>query len=220
MSFQEKTAAAAEKLAAIKIVPVLVLEQVDDGLRMCEILLKNGLPAAEITFRTAAAAKVIQAASKRFPELCLGAGTVLKEADLQAAMDAGAEFAVAPGFNPGVVRRAIAAEFPFAPGVCTPSEVEQALELGCRFLKFFPAEAAGGVKYLSALAAPYRHLGIKFMPTGGISAANVRDYLAIKEVVAAGGTWLGKSADIAAGNWDKIADAVRAAAALTGEAGK
>ena len=223
MSFQEKSAAVVSALSEIKIVPVLVLNNVDEGLKMCEILAECGLPAAEITFRTTAAEitfrttaaeAVIKAASARFPQLYLGAGTVLNIKDLHRAFDAGAKFAVAPGFNPNVVKEAIANDFVFAPGVCTPSEAEQAMELGCRFLKFFPAEAAGGVKMISSLIAPYKHLGIRFMPTGGVTTANVADYLAVKEIVAVGGTWLGKADQIAAGNWDAIRATVKAAVEL------
>ncbi len=214
MSFAMKSQEALKRLSEIRIVPVLVLDEVESGLKMCEILLECGLPAAEITFRTAAAAEIIRAASKRFPELYLGAGTILNVHDLRRAFDAGAKFAVAPGFNPTVVRAAVENHFAFAPGVCTPSEVEQAYELGCSFLKFFPAEAAGGVKMLKSLIAPYKHLGIRFMPTGGITALNAMEYLSIKEVAAVGGTWLGKAADIAAGNWEIIRETVRQAAAL------
>ncbi len=214
MTFQEKSNAVVQALNEIKIVPVLVLNNVDDGLKMCEILSGCGLPAAEITFRTTAAEAVIKAAAARFPDLYLGAGTVLNTVDLHRAFDAGAKFAVAPGFNPTVVKEAVDNNFVFAPGVCTPSEVEQAMEIGCRFLKFFPAEAAGGVKMIQSLIAPYKHMGIRFMPTGGVSTANVASYLAIKEIVAVGGTWLGKSADIEAGNWDLIRDTVKAAVEL------
>ena len=204
-----------ETLSAIRIVPVLVLNDVDSGLKMCEVLAECGLPAAEITFRTTAAEAVIKAAATRFPELYLGAGTVLNSRDLHRAFDAGAKFAVAPGFNPTIVKEAVANGFAFAPGVCTPSEVEQAMEYGCRFLKFFPAEASGGINFLKSLIAPYKHLGVRFMPTGGVSTANVADYLAVKEIVAVGGTWLGKSSDIESGNWDGIRTAVKAAVELS-----
>ena len=215
MSFQKNCQTAVETLSAIRIVPVLVLNDVDSGLKMCEVLAECGLPAAEITFRTTAAEAVIKAASPRFPELYLGAGTVLNSRDLHRAFDAGAKFAVAPGFNPTIVKEAVANGFAFAPGVCTPSEVEQAMEYGCRFLKFFPAEASGGINFLKSLIAPYKHLGVRFMPTGGVSTANVADYLAVKEIVAVGGTWLGKSSDIESGNWDGIRAAVKAAVELS-----
>jgi len=214
MSFSMECDAVLAQLERIRIVPVLVLEELESGLKMCEVLAECGLPAAEITFRTKAAASIIEAASKRFPNLYLGAGTILNVADLKRAFDAGAKFAVAPGFNPTVVRAAVENNFAFAPGVCTPSEAEQAMELGCRFLKFFPAEAAGGTAMLKSIIAPYKHLGIRFMPTGGVTTANVLEYLAIREVAAVGGTWLGKSEDIKAGNWDKIRETVKQAVAL------
>lgn len=214
MSFAEKSEAVVAQLGKIRIVPVLVLNDLDSGLKMCEVLAECGLPAAEITFRTKAAESIIRAASTRFPELYLGAGTVLNVDDLKRAFDAGSKFAVAPGFNPTVVRAAVSAGYAFAPGVCTPGEIEQTMELGCRFLKFFPAEAAGGTKMLKSLIAPYKHLGVRFMPTGGVTTANVLDYLAIKEVVAVGGTWLGKADEIAAGNWDGIRATVKQAVAI------
>ena len=214
MNFAANCQAAVDALGAIRIVPVLVLNDVDSGLKMCEVLAECGLPAAEITFRTTAAEAVIKAASTRFPELYLGAGTVLNVRDLHRAFDAGARFAVAPGFNPTVVKEAVVNGFAFAPGVCTPSEAEQAMDYGCRFLKFFPAEASGGVNFIKSLIAPYKHLGVRFMPTGGITTANVAEYLAIKEIVAVGGTWLGKSSDIESGNWDAIRAAVRGAVEL------
>ena len=215
MSFAENAKAVVERLSQIRIVPVLVLEEENSGLKMCEVLLECGLPAAEITFRTSAAAGIIKEAAARFPELYLGAGTILNTADLHRAFDAGAKFAVAPGFNPTVVKEAVANGFAFAPGVCTPSEVEQAMEYGCRFLKFFPAEASGGINFLKSLIAPYKHMGVRFMPTGGVTTANVADYLAVKEIVAVGGTWLGKSSDIESGNWDAIRTAVKAAVELS-----
>ena len=214
MTFQEYCNDVTATLSQIKIVPVLVLNDLDSGLKMCELLAECGLPAAEITFRTTAAESIIREAAKRFPELYLGAGTILNVNDLKRAFDAGAKFAVAPGFNPTVVKNAVENNFAFAPGVCTPSEIEQAVELGCKFLKFFPAEAAGGVTMLKSLIAPYKHLGIRFMPTGGVTTANVANYLEIKEIVAVGGTWLGKSSDIEAGNWDAIRKAVTDAVAL------
>lgn len=184
-----------EQLEKIKIVPVLVLNTLDEGLAVCEQLCKNGLPAAEITFRTAAAEPVIREVSKRFPEMYVGAGTVLNITDLHRAFDAGAKFAVAPGFNPKVVAEAVKCNLDFFPAVCTPSEVEQAMEFGCRMLKFFPAEACGGIPMLKSIIAPYKHLDVKFMPTGGVKPVNVESYLQIPEVAAVGGTWLNKCDD-------------------------
>lgn len=210
-TYNEKVANVLENLSSVKIIPVLVLNSVDDGLKICELLCECNLPAAEITFRTKEAESIIREASKRFPKLFLGAGTILNTTDLKRAFDAGAKFAVAPGFNPTVVRMAVTCALPFAPGICTPSEVEQAHESGCKFLKFFPAEAAGGTAMLKSIIAPYKHLGLRFMPTGGVTNSNVAEYLSIKEVAAVGGTWLGKSSDIDAGNWDAIKKAVQEA---------
>ena len=209
--FQKKSIATAEKLAEIQIVLVLVLNSVEEGLKVGEILVSEGLLAAEITFRTAAAESIIKAMSEKFPELYIGAGTVLNTDNLKRAFDAGAKFAVAPGFNQTVVKSAIENSYSFAPGICTPSEVEQAYELGCKFLKFFPAEAAGGISMLKSVIAPYKHLGIRFMPTGGVSEANANDYLSISEVSAVGGTWLGKPTDIVEEKWDAIREKVRQA---------
>ena len=200
-----------DALKKIRIVPVLVAESVDAGLRSGETLCANGLPAAEITFRTAAAKPLIRAVVKRFPEMVVGAGTVLNTADLHRAADAGARFAVAPGFNPTVVREALASGIDFIPGVLTPGEIEQALELGLKLLKFFPAEAAGGVTMLKALHAPYRHLGVCFMPTGGVKPANVEAYLATPGVAAVGGTWL-NNADA-----ETVREAARIAAKFNAE---
>ncbi|MEG2075312.1 MAG: bifunctional 4-hydroxy-2-oxoglutarate aldolase/2-dehydro-3-deoxy-phosphogluconate aldolase [Victivallaceae bacterium] len=206
----------AQKLASVKIIPVLVINSLEDGMKIGELLVKHQLAAAEITFRTAIAATLIKELSRNFPSLCVGAGTILNATDLKRAFDAGAQFAVAPGFNPKVVQAAMAENLPFAPGVCTPSEIEQAVDLGCSLLKFFPAEAAGGIKMLKSLIAPYRHLGIRFMPTGGINPNNAVDYLSINEVVAVGGTWIGSETDIKLGNWSLIEDKIIEAAQLAG----
>lgn len=200
------------------IIPVLVLEDVDTGLKVCETLLKGGLKAAEITYRTKAAPEVIKAARKRFPNLLLGAGTVLNTDQLKQAFELGAAFAVSPGFNPIVVQAAIDAGCAFSPGVATPSEIEQAYAMGVRFVKFFPAEAMGGVGMLKSLIGPYRHLGISFLPTGGVTPANAPAYLTVPEIAAVGGTWLGKAEDIKAGNWDKIANDARDAVAMLAKA--
>jgi len=214
MSFEDNMADVRVRLAQVKIVPVLALDSVEDGRKMADILDRVGLKAVEVTFRTTAAEDVIRDISSAYPGLCVGAGTVLNTTDLHRAFKAGATFAVAPGFNPAVVQEALASGYPFFPGVATPTEVEQALALGCRILKYFPAEAAGGTKMLNSMIAPYRHLGVRFMPTGGISASNVESYVSIPEVLAVGGTWLGKSADIAAGAWDQIETTVRDAVSL------
>lgn len=196
------------------VVPVIAVDNPDDGLRLCEALIAGGLPVAEITFRTSAAAETISAASKRFPELVLGAGTVLTTEQMQMAVDAGASFAVAPGCNPRIIEAAKKLGMYFAPGVCTPSDVECAVEMGCKLLKFFPAEASGGVKMLKALIGPYGHLGISFCPTGGVSPQNLADYLSIPQVAFAGGTWIAPKDAIKAGDWGKITNLAREAVTL------
>lgn len=191
-----------DKIRQKRIVPVAAIDTLDNGLKLCETLMEGGLPVIEVTFRTAAAESIIKAAAKEFPEMLLGAGTILNTTDLQRAIDAGASFAVSPGTNPNVVSAALAQNFALCPGVCTPTDVETALELGCRALKFFPAEAAGGVKMLKSLIGPYGHLGISFCPTGGINSDNMLDYLALEQVFAVGGSWM--VAKSLLGNWDKI----------------
>ncbi|MBT7162081.1 MAG: bifunctional 4-hydroxy-2-oxoglutarate aldolase/2-dehydro-3-deoxy-phosphogluconate aldolase [Victivallales bacterium] len=206
-----------DELRSYGVVPVVAVPSVDAGLRLCEALLRGGLPVAEVTFRTDAAAATIAAARERFPEMILGAGTVLTPEQVQRSVDSGARFAVAPGCNPTIVTAAQEAGLVFAPGVCTPSDIERALELGCRFLKFFPAEAAGGVPMLKSLIAPYRHLGVGFCPTGGVKAANMLEYLGLPEVGFVGGTWVASGKLIEAGAWDEIAILARTAVALAAQ---
>jgi 2-dehydro-3-deoxyphosphogluconate aldolase / (4S)-4-hydroxy-2-oxoglutarate aldolase len=193
-------------VARYGVVPVIAIESVEAALPLADALLDGGLPVAEITFRTSAAAEVIATMVRQRPDLLVGAGTLLSEANVEAAHAAGARFGVAPGLNPTVVRHATEKQLPFAPGVCTPSEIEQALGLGCRIVKFFPAEPSGGVEMVKALAAPYAHTGIRFMPTGGVSLANLEKYLSVKAVAAVGGTWIAKPDDLAAGRWQAIRD--------------
>lgn len=201
-----------DSLRSYGVVPVVAVDSPDEGLRLCEALIAGGLPVAEITFRTAAAEATIRAAAKRFPEMILGAGTVLTAEQMRKAADAGAKFAVAPGCNPTTIAAARECGMPFAPGVCTPSDVERAVEMGCSLLKFFPAEAAGGVPMLKALLGPYGHLGISFCPTGGVTTSNLAEYLALPQVAFVGGTWVAKKELIKAGCWDDIT--ALAAAAL------
>ena len=168
-SFENKTKEIIEALRKIRVVPVLVLENVDDGMKMCEILSRCGLNAAEITFRTDAAEQIIKEVSKKYPDMLIGAGTVLTTDNLHRAFSAGAKFAVSPGFNPKVVEEAVKSGFPFMPGISSPSQIEQAMELSIKNFKFFPAEASGGVSFLKNIIAPYKHLGLSFMPTGGLN---------------------------------------------------
>lgn len=204
----------AGQLGKCKIIPVLVINTVDEGLRICEMLYKCGLPSAEITFRTAAAEGTIREVLKRFPDMTAGAGTILNTEDLKKAFSAGAKFAVAPGCNPKIMNAAEKLGIPFFPGVCTPSDIECAYENGARIMKFFPAEASGGISMLKALIGPYKHLGIKFIPLGGIDASNVKRYFELKEVLAAGGSWMVKQENVSAGQWDVVEKNIKEAAAL------
>lgn len=202
----EKEQTVLNQIEKLGVVPVLAVDSVEAALPLADALLEGGLPVAEITFRTAAAAEVIAKITQERPEVFVGAGTVLTEEHLQKAIDCGARFAVAPGCNPTVVQAARAADFPFMPGVATPSDIEAAVALGCRALKFFPAGALGGVPMLKSIAAPYLHLGLRFMPTGGINTENLASYLEYAPIVAAGGTWIAKPDDLAAGRWNEIRD--------------
>ncbi len=200
-----------KKIAQAGIVPVIAIENVEAALPLADALLEGGLPVIEVTFRTAAAADVIRKISEERPEMLIGAGTVLTTANLEAAKASGAAFAVAPGLNPQIVRQAQAIGLPFVPGIATPSDIELALSIGCKLLKFFPAGAFGGVATVEALSGPYKHTGVKFMPTGGVSPSNLEAYLKINTVVAVGGTWIAKKDDLVAGKWDDITNRCKAA---------
>jgi len=189
-------------IAALRVIPVVEISRVDEAVPLARALVDAGLPCAEITFRTASAAQAIEAIATSVPDIRVGAGTVVTVAQAEAALAAGAGFIVAPGFDPAVVDFALENGVPIVPGVCTPTEVGMALGRGLSVLKLFPAEAAGGVAYLKALAAPFG--GVRFVPTGGIGPDNLADYLAVKEVIACGGSWMVKKALIAAGEFDTI----------------
>lgn len=200
-----------ERIAQLGVVPVISIEEPAAALPLADALIEGGLPIAEITFRTAAAAQVIEILARERPELLVGAGTVLTGENLRAARSAGAQFAFAPGLNPTTIHEARALGLAFIPGVATPSEVEQALAQGCSMLKFFPAEMLGGLQMLNALAAPYQHTGVKLIPTGGVTTANLEGYLACPVVAGVGGTWIAKPEDLTAGNWQAIRERCRAA---------
>jgi 2-dehydro-3-deoxyphosphogluconate aldolase/(4S)-4-hydroxy-2-oxoglutarate aldolase len=197
------------KLRSFGVVPVVAVDSVDQGMRLCEALMEGGLPVAEITFRTKAAEEVIRRAIHDFPGMILGAGTILTIENLHRAFEAGASFGVAPGCNPAIIEEAKRIQFPFAPGVCTPTDVELAMRHGARTLKFFPAEACGGLDMLRALIGPYGHTGIEFCPTGGVNAGNMLRYLALPEVAFVGGTWLAKRDLMLDGNWHRITQLTR-----------
>jgi 2-dehydro-3-deoxyphosphogluconate aldolase/(4S)-4-hydroxy-2-oxoglutarate aldolase len=198
------------------VVPVITLARPEQGVPVAEALLAGGLTCAEITFRSDAAAAAIEMIRSRVPALLVGAGTILTTAQADAAIAAGASFLVAPGFNPAIVDHVLGRGIPMLPGVCTPSEIEQALARGLHLVKFFPAAAMGGVAYLRALAGPYPM--VRYVPTGGITAGDVTGYLALSSVVAVGGTWLAASDLVAAGAWETIRGLAAEAAAIVGRA--
>lgn len=207
-----------ERILAKRIIPVVVLDSADDAVPLAEALLAGGLDIMEVTFRTAAAAESIRRIAAACPEVLLGAGTLLDAAQVVAAHEAGATFGLAPGLNPAVVAKAREVGMVFSPGVATPSEVEQAMALGCKLLKFFPAEAAGGVGMLKAFAGPYAHTGVKFTPTGGVSQKNLADYLKLPIVAAVGGSWMVDKALVREGKWQEITQLTKEALAAAAEA--
>lgn len=204
-----------EKIAELKVVPVVVLEDAKDAAPLAKALCEGGLPCAEVTFRTAAAKDSIKAMTDAYPDMLVGAGTVLTTEQVDSAVEAGAKFIVSPGFDPEIVDYCLEKEIPVFPGCITPSEVAQAVKRGLRVVKFFPAEQFGGVATIKALAAPY--VGLKFMPTGGVNAKNLKEYLACKPIVACGGSWMVKKDLIQAGEFEKIKELTKEAVALANE---
>ncbi|NAW98927.1 MULTISPECIES: bifunctional 4-hydroxy-2-oxoglutarate aldolase/2-dehydro-3-deoxy-phosphogluconate aldolase [unclassified Vibrio] len=196
-----------QRLKEIKIVPVIAINDASQAVPLAKVLVENGLPCAEVTFRTEAAAESIRLMRAAYPEMLIGAGTVLTTAQVDQAIEAGVDFVVSPGFNPNTVRYCQQRHVAIVPGVNNPSLVEQAMEMGLRTLKFFPAEPSGGVAMLKALTAVYP---VNFMPTGGVSPSNVQDYLSIKSVVACGGTWMVPTNLMDKGDWQGIAELVKA----------
>ena len=205
-------ATTAQQLAQIKVIPVIAIDRAEDIIPLGKALAENGLPAAEITFRSDAAAEAIRLLREAQPEMLIGAGTVLNREQAIAAKEAGATFVVSPGFNPNTVKACQELGIEIVPGVNNPSAVEAAIEMGVTTLKFFPAEASGGINMLKSLLAPYTQ--IQFMPTGGINAKNINDYLAIDRVFACGGTWMVDKKLINEGRWDEIGRLAREAADL------
>ena len=204
-----------EKIQKIGIVPVVVLDDPKDAAPLAEALCKGGLPCAEVTFRTAAAEESIRIMTERFPDMLVGAGTVLTIEQADRARAAGARFIVSPGLNPAVVRHCMEIGIPVIPGTATPSDVEAAMGLGLDVVKFFPAEQAGGIAMIKAMSAPYTQM--KFMPTGEINPKNVRDYLAYDRILACGGSWMVKGDLVKAGEFDKIKDLVKEAVEIVKE---
>ncbi len=194
-----------QRLKEIKVVPVIAINDASKAVKLAQVLVENGLPCAEVTFRTAAAAESIRLMREAYPDLLIGAGTVLTTKQVDEALEAGVDFIVSPGFNPTTVKYCQQRNITIVPGVNNPSLVEQALEMGLDTLKFFPAEPSGGIAMLKALCAVYP---VQFMPTGGISPSNVKDYLALPKVIACGGTWMIPNELIDNDRWDELAKLV------------
>lgn len=199
-------------LGDLGLVPVVKIERVEDAVDLARALLAGGLPCAEITFRTEAAEEAIRQISSRLPDMLVGAGTVLSVDQAERAVSAGAQFIVFPGFNQKVVEWCLENEIPVTPGVVTPTEIEMARDRGLEILKFFPAEAMGGIATLKAMGAPYGD--VKFVPTGGINRDNLADYLALPNVHCCGGSWLVKANLISAGKFDEITQLTQDAMSL------
>jgi 2-dehydro-3-deoxyphosphogluconate aldolase/(4S)-4-hydroxy-2-oxoglutarate aldolase len=201
----------ATRIESFGVIAVLVVDRAADAVPLAEALLEGGVGVMELTLRTEAALECLRVIRNSVPGMIAGVGTILTPGQVDAAVEAGAAFGVAPGTNPRVLAAAAAAGLSFAPGIATPSDIEAALEYGCRLLKFFPCEASGGLGYLKNIAAPYAHLGLKYVPLGGINEKNMASYLGEPLVGALGGSWLAPREMIRAGDWDGIR--ARAAAA-------
>ena len=191
-----------EKFYETRVVPVVVLEDAEDAVPLAQALVEGGLLSAEVTFRTAAAEESIRRMTEAFPQMLVGAGTVLTKEQVDAAAAAGAKFIVSPGFDPEIVDYCLEKKIPVLPGCISPSEVARAVKRGLTIVKFFPAEQAGGIAMIKAMAAPY--VGLKFMPTGGINAGNLTEYLSCYKILCCGGSWMVKGDLVKAGNFGKI----------------
>lgn len=201
-----------ERFYDYAVVPVVVLNDADDAVPLADALIKGGLPCAEVTFRTDAAEESIRRICESFPDMLVGAGTVLTTKQVERAYKAGAKFIVSPGFDPEIIDYCISIGLPVLPGCITPSEIAQAVKRGLKVVKFFPAEQSGGVAMIKAMAAPYSM--VKFMPTGGISTKNLADYLSCDKILCCGGSWMVKEDLIKSGSFDKITDMTKEATAL------
>lgn len=206
---------AAEQFAQYGVIPVVVLHDAKDAAPLAHALCEGGLPCAEVTFRTSAAEESIRIMAEKYPQMLVGAGTVLTIDQVDRAVSAGAKFIVSPGFDPEVVDYCISRNIPIFPGCITPSEVAQAVKRGLNNVKFFSAEQAGGVAMIKAMAAPYTKM--KFMPTGGINAGNLKEYLSCDKIFACGGSWMVKGDMVRAGEFDKIKAMTKEAVDLVAE---
>lgn len=201
-----------QRIEQLRLVPVVKIDRVEDAVPLCGALKEGGLPVAEITFRTQAAEESIKRVVKAFGDVLVGAGTVINVEQAKRALGAGAKFLVSPGFSKSVTEYALKENVPIFPGTCTPTEIMMALEYGLSVVKFFPAKQYGGLSTIKALAAPFP--SIRFMPTGGISEENVKEFLAYERIVAVGGSWMVKESLFANGSFDKVKEATASAVKL------
>ena len=194
-----------QKIEDLGVLAVVVIEDAEHAVPLAEALLSGGIAAMDLTLRTDAALDAVRIITQKVPEMLVGCGTVLSIEQLNAVRDAGASFAVSPGLNPRVLEHAIQTHFPFAPGISTASDIEIAQDHGCRLLKFFPCETSGGLRHLKVLAAPFQHLGLKYIPLGGINPTNLPNYLEDRSLIAAvGGSWLAPKKLIQDNDWSGI----------------
>ena len=188
-----------------RVVAGFSIENVEDAIPIAKALLAGGIDVIELTLRTDCALAAVERIAEVVPEISLGVGTILTPEQVVQVKEAGAHFGVSPGMNRNVIRKAEEIDLPFAPGIATPSELEAAIALGCRFVKFFPAEASGGRNYLKSISAPYKHLGVQYFPLGGLNAENMNHYLALDDVIAIGGSWIVDSSFVIAKDWSGLA---------------
>jgi len=193
-----------QTIARAGVIAVLVIDREEDAVPLAKALLTGGVNIMELTLRTPAAIPALKRIRQETPQMIAGIGTILSKDQVTQAVDAGAAFGVAPGVNPAVVQFAQSQSLPFGPGIMTPTDIDQSVGLGCRLLKFFPAESSGGLKHLQNIAAPFLHLGLGFIPLGGINAANMGEYLSSPLITAVGGSWLAPKDLVNAGNWAEI----------------
>lgn len=208
----------AQRISQRGVVAVLMIDRVEDAVPVARALLDGGVDVMELTLRTDAAMDALRVVKAEVPEMLAGVGTILTAAQVEAVTKAGADFGVAPGVNSRVVQAAQEVGLPFSPGIMTPSDIEAAVELGCEVLKFFPASSSGGLKHLANIAAPYQHLGLRYIPLGGIKQDNMGEYLSSKLIAAIGGSWLASKQLIAAHDWQGITANAAAAVAVVDQA--
>jgi 2-dehydro-3-deoxyphosphogluconate aldolase/(4S)-4-hydroxy-2-oxoglutarate aldolase len=194
------------RLEKSRVVAGFSVESAEDAVPVAEALLEGGIDVIELTLRTEAGIEAVSLVHEKVPGICAGVGTILTPQQVIAVKEAGADFGVSPGMNRRVVKAALEAGLPFAPGICTPSDIEAAVELGCKLLKYFPAESSGGLTHLRSMGAPYKHLGLRYFPLGGVNAGNMMDYLAEPTVLAVGGSWIVQADLVKTKDWSAIRD--------------